>query len=128
MKTEYIEIPQDNWGIVIIYDYDHMDWYDLAAVMESFKLPIHKIEEALDVLSEPNTGMTISRFDIRMSAMFISNATSEKEWYNTAFHECKHVADAILDYYGVRYDSEEAAYLTGFMAEQIIDLFGEPCN
>ena len=78
MKTEYIEIPQDNWGIVIIYDYDNMDWYDLAAVMESFKLPIHKIKEALDVLSEPNTGMTISRFDIRMSAMFISNATSEK--------------------------------------------------
>lgn len=128
MKTEYIEIPQDNWGIVIIYDYDDTDWYDLAAVMESFKLQPHKIEEALDVLSEPNTGMTISRFDIRMSAMFISNATSEKQWYNTAFHECKHVADAILDYYGVRYDSEEAAYLTGFMAEQIIDLFGEPCN
>lgn len=128
MKTEYIEIPQDNWGIVIIYDYDDTDWYDLAAVMESFKLQPHKIEEALDVLSKPNTGMTISRFDIRMSVMFISNATSEKEWYNTAFHECKHVADAILDYYGVRYDSEEAAYLTGFMAEQIIDLFGEPCN
>ena len=128
MKTEYIEIPQDNWGIVIIYDYDDTDWYDLAAVMESFKLQPHKIEKALDVLSKRNTGMTISRFDIRMSVMFISNATSEKQWYNTAFHECKHVADAILDYYGVRYDSEEAAYLTGFIAEQIIDLFGEPCN
>jgi len=72
--------------------------------------------------------MTISRFDIRMSVMFISYATSEKQWYNTIFHECKHVADAILDYYDVRYDSEEAAYLTGFIAEQIIDLFGEPCN
>lgn len=128
MKTAYIEVPRDNWGIVIVYGYDNNDFYDLSAIMESFNLSNHKIEESLDVLSEPNTGMTISRFDIRMSVMFISNATSEKQWYNTAFHECKHVADAILDYYGVRYDSEEAAYLTGFIAEQIIDIFGEPCN
>lgn len=128
MKTKYIEIPRDNWGIVIVHSYDDTDFYDLAAVMESFNLPDYKIDEALDVLSEPNTGMTISRFDIRMSVMFISYATSEKQWYNTIFHECKHVADAILDYYDVKYDSEEAAYLTGFIAEKIIDLFGEPCN
>lgn len=127
MKTKYFEIPEDNWGVVVVYDYDVMDWYDLDAIMESFNLPRHKRKEAIRVLSELNTGMTISRFDIRMSIMFISDATSEKQWYNTAFHECKHVADAILEYYDVVYDSEEAAHLTGFMSEQIIDLFGEPC-
>ena len=128
MKTAYMEIPEDNWGVVIVYDYGLLDWYDMEAIMKSFNMSDRKIKEAIRVLSEPNTGMTISRFDIRMSVMFISDATSEKQWYNTVFHECKHVADAIMDYYDVIYDSEEAAYLTGYIAEQIIDIFGEPCN
>ena len=128
MKTEYFEIPEDNWGVVLVYDYDIMDWYDLEAIMESFKLPKHKIKEALKVLSNLNTGMTISRYDIRMSVVFISDATSEEEWWNTAAHESKHVADAIIDYYNVVHDSEDAAYLTGFMMEQLINLFGEPCR
>ena len=123
-----MEIPEDNWGVVIVYDYGLLDWYDMEAIMKSFNMSDRKIKEAIRVLSEPNTGMTISRFDIRMSVMFISDATSEKQWYNTVFHECKHVADAIMDYYDVIYDSEEAAYLTGYIAEQIIDIFGEPCN
>lgn len=127
MKTGYFEIPEDNWGVVLVYDYDLLDWYDLANIMESFGLQEHKIKEALKVLSRYNTGMTLSRYDIQMSVIFISDATSEKEWYNTAFHECKHVADAILDYYDVEHDSEDAAYLTGYMAGQIIDTFGEPC-
>lgn len=128
MKTAYMEIPEDNWGVVIVYDYGLLDWYDMEAIMKSFNVPDRKIKEAIRVLSEPNTGMTISRFDIRMSIMFISDATSEKQWYNTVFHECKHVADAIMDYYDVIYDSEEAAYLTGYIAEQIVDIFGEPCK
>ena len=128
MKTAYMEIPEDNWGVVIVYDYGLLDSYDMEAIMKSFNVPDRKIKEAIRVLSEPNTGMTISRFDIRMSIMFISDATSETQWYNTVFHECKHVADAIMDYYDVIYDSEEAAYLTGYIAEQIIDIFGEPCN
>ena len=128
MKTAYIEVPRDNWGVVIIYDYDLPDWYDLSEIMGAFGLPERKTRDALNVLAEYNTGMTISRDDIRMSVVFVGAATSESQWWDTLAHEMKHVADAILSYYDVVYDSEDAAYLTGYLMQKAVNHFGEPCR
>ncbi len=128
MKTEYIEVPRDNWGIVIVYDYDLPDYYDMSEIMKSFGLTENKSREALNVLAKYNTGMTISRDDICMSVVFIGAATSEEQWWDTLAHEMKHVADAILSYYDVMYDGEDAAYLTGYLMQKAVNRFGKPCK
>lgn len=128
MKTAYIEVPRDNWGIVIVYDYDLPDWYDMSEIMATFGLTEKRTREALNVLAEYNTGMTISRDDIRMSIVFIGAATSEDQWWDTMAHEMKHVADAILSYYDVEYDGEDAAYLTGYLMQKTVNRFGKPCR
>lgn len=128
MKTVYIDIPPKKWGIVVLYDFDLMDYDELAATMESFGMRERNINHALRILSNFNTGMAVSKETLRMSAIFISNATSASEWWNTALHELKHVADAIIDYYGVDWDGEDAAYLTGYLTKELVELVGYPCN
>lgn len=126
MKTAYIDVD-GYWGVVVNYDYDLMDFDDLWAIMRSFGLNDRSSKRALQVLSSYNTGMAVSQDDLRMSAVFISKATTLSEWWSTAIHEIKHVADAIISHYGVDWDGEDAAYLTGYMVKQLVEKVGEPC-
>lgn len=127
VKAEYIDVDK-RWGVVVNYDYNLSDYDDLWAIMRSFGLSDKNAKRALQILSGYNTGMAISNEDLRMSAIFISKTTSASEWWSTAIHELKHVADAIIDYYGVDWDGEDAAYLTGYLVKQLVEKIGEPCK
>ena len=126
MKTAYLDVDK-RWGIVVCYDYDERDYADLRAIMRSFGMSRLDANRALDILSSYNTGMAVSNEDLRMSAIFISKATSSGEFWSTAIHELKHSADAIISYYGVDWDGEDAAYLTGYLTKEMVEEIGEPC-
>ena len=126
MESCYIDINK-KWGLVVNYNYDQRDYRDMWAQMRSLGLNDKSAKRALDILSNYNTGMAVSNEDLRMSVIFISRATDSGEWWSTAIHEVKHVADAIIDYYGKEYDGEDAAYLTGFIVKRLVEEIGEPC-
>ena len=128
MIQEYIDVPHKKWGIVVIYDFDvSKEYVELMAIMRSFGLEQIKAKKALSILSNYNTGMALSIPDLKMSAIFISNATNNSQWWDSAIHEIKHVADSIIDFYDVKWDSEDAAYLTGYLTKELVEIVGEPC-
>ena len=128
MVTHYIDVPHQKWGIVIICDFDtKTDYTDISAILKSFGMRRNRIGYAISVLSTPNSGLTVSNDDLRMSAVFIGNTTSYGQFWNTIAHELKHVSDAIIDYYGEAWDGEPAAYLTGYLFQEIVEEIAEPC-
>lgn len=129
MVTKYLDVPNQKWGVVVVFDYDvDYEYRDLRAIMMSFGLlDEYRIEKSMNILSEPNTGMTISNIELCMSVVFISKATDTSEWWDTSLHELYHVSNAIIDYYGVPYESEDAAYLMGYLTKEFIEQVGEPC-
>lgn len=126
MKTAYLDVDK-RWGIVVCYDYDERDFVDLRAIMRSFGMSRLDANRALDILSSYNTGMSVSNEDLRMSAIFISKATSSSEWWSTCLHEIRHAAQAIIEYYGADW-GEDDAYLTGFLTKQVVEKIAEPCR
>jgi hypothetical protein len=127
MESAYLDVDS-KWGILVFYDYDTMDFDDIWAICRSLGMTSKSIDKALRILSMYNTGMTVSDENLRMSAIFISKATRPSEWWSTAIHELKHVADAIIKYYDVDWDGEDAAYLTGYLTKQLVENVGEPCR
>ena len=125
MENKYIDVGK-KWGVVVNYDYDLMDYDEMWAIMRSFGLTSKNANKALKILSNYNTGMTITNDYLKMSTIFISKASTPSEWWNTAIHELKHVADAIISYYDVEWDSEDAAYLTGYMTKKLVESVCEP--
>ena len=126
MESAYLDVDS-KWGILVFYDYDTMDFDDIWAICRSLGMTSKSIDKALRILSMYNTGMTVSDENLRMSAIFISKATRPSEWWSTAVHELKHTADAIIRYYGVNWDGEDAAYLTGYLTKQLVEKVSEPC-
>ena len=70
-------------------------------------------------LGKYNTGFTHTDFTKRRSIVAISPTTSKEQFLNTVVHEIKHLQSHICRYYNVDEDSEEAAYLIGYIAQKM---------
>lgn len=118
MKKHYIDID-GYWGVIFLHDYDLMDMDEIAAILDSFGLSERKIRKAMPVLYGVNSGMTVSRADLTMSVIIVSNATSMEQFFDTIAHEIDHVQDAVDMFYGVRQGSEDSAWLQGYIMRGI---------
>ena len=70
-------------------------------------------------LGELDTGFTHTDFVKKRSIVEISYSSSREQFFNTAIHELKHLQSHICRYYNIEEDSEDAAYLSGYLAQQI---------
>jgi hypothetical protein len=128
MKTKYLEVGDNKWGILLTYDFDYLDYDDISEVLYALGMNPKNVRKSLNVLSAPNTGMTISNSKLRMTSIYIGRQTSTSEFWNTVNHELYHATTAIIDYYGEPYDQEPAAYLHGELMRMVVESIGEPCN
>lgn len=127
MKVKYIDVDKDKWGILLIYGFDFTDADEMAAVMEALGMKIVDVKKALRVLSTYDSGMTVSRDDLRMSAVFIGKPSCNAQFWNSVSHELTHVTTAVIDYYGEPYYGEPAAYLRGYLLQRVVEEVAEPC-
>ena len=129
MKQAYLKFPRNEWGVVVVFDFDVEEEYDVMfEQIKSFGMNQRDIEKALAILSNYNTGMCVSNKTLKMSAIYISKATSPEQFWDTVAHELAHCCAAIIDAYDVPYYSEDAAYLSGFLMRQLVSKVGEPCR
>lgn len=127
MITKYLEVGDNDWGVLVNYDFDMLDYDDIAAVLYSFGMNERNIRKSMRILSAPNTGMAISNDGLRMTSIYIGRATSPSEFWSTLNHELYHATTAIIDYYGEPYDQEPAAHLHGELMRLAVEKIGEPC-
>lgn len=127
MKTRYIDVD-GAWGVVLCYDLKRLDEYEMRQAMMAFGLRGARLDKPVDILLfHENTGMCISRDDVRMSLIYIGNATSDEQWWDTVSHELFHAQQAILDYYDVPNHTEDAAWTMGYLMRKTVEIVGEPC-
>lgn len=114
MTKFYINVA-GKWGVVAAYDIEPQDLDEVRAWVESLGCDPRETEDACRAATGINTGVTISNPDLRMSLVLIGGASSPEQWWDTVVHELKHVQSHISACYNVDGDSEEAAYLIGYL-------------
>lgn len=129
MKTEYIDV-RGKWGIVVCYDLLRKDVRYMRALMESVGMENDDIDEALRILLyHENMGMCVTNPELKMSLVFVGEATGEDQWWDTMAHEVlDHAKVAILDYYGIPLRGEDSAWLTGYLMRRTVQLIAPPCG
>ena len=119
MITQYIKVGE-YWNVLVYYNTDFRDLPEIEESLISLECPDEDIEEALYVLyKKQNTGFTYSNSEYKMSIVCISQATSARQFVNTAVHEAKHVQSHICSYYDISEKSEEAAYIIGHIVSEM---------
>lgn len=74
-------------------------------------------------LGKKNTGFTHTDFNKKRSIVGISVSTSKEQFINTIVHEAKHIQSHICKYYNIKDNSEDAAYLIGYIIEKMYNVF-----
>lgn len=83
-----------------------------------------KIIVAYDVeLGQKDGGFTYTDFKRKQSIVGIGKSTSNSQLLNTITHEAKHVQSHICKYYNIKEDGEDAAYLIGYIVQQMYRIF-----
>ena len=83
-----------------------------------------KIIVVYDVeLGQKDGGFTYTNFEKKQSIVGIGKSTSSAQFLNTVTHEAKHLQSHICRYYNIEEDSEEAAYLIGYIVQQMFAAF-----
>ena len=77
------------------------------------------------LFTKPNQGFTYTDSNKRTSVVVIGNTYSYKQFLNTVVHEAKHVQTAICKYYDVPEESEDAAYLIGYIVMRMSECFNK---
>lgn len=85
--------------------------------------PIKEINKSMNVLFKYNTGMAYTNSNNKTSIILISKSTSNDQFINTIIHEAKHIQTHICNYYNINEDSETAAYLIGYIVQQMYKIF-----
>ena len=128
MQTEYVDV-RGKWGIVLCYDLDLDDDVDIMNYMMSLGSDEEGAYKAVDVLfGQENAGLCVTNMALRMSLIFIGDADSAEQWWDTLSHELYHVQQAIIEYYGVRPDTEDAAWTMGYLMRKSVELVAPPCR
>ena len=104
------------WSIVLFVNVDYDNFDIIESSLTNILAPISVIDEMYNKISyKYDSGVTFSNPDYRTSIVCINKATSREELINTISHEADHVQDTICKYYDVPLDSEQAAYLIGYL-------------
>lgn len=120
MTKHYIDI-EGAWAFILAYNIGLSDLDEIASWLEALGSDEESISKACRVALGTNSGFTFSNESLRMSVMVISNASSVEQWLDTLVHEIDHLQGAICRYYDVELDTEEAAYLQGYIMKRCVN-------
>lgn len=119
MLRQYIQVGHQDWGILVYYNVQSKDFYEIEETLIQTDCPEDDMDRALTVLTKRNTGFTFSNTEYKMSVVCVSKTTTASQFVNTVVHEAKHVQSHICSYYNIEEDSEDAAYLIGHIVRQM---------
>lgn len=119
MIAQYIQVGVKKWNILIYYNVNKYNFTEIKNSLKELNCPDRYIKKAFNTLQYKNTGFTFTNTSSKMSIVCISEATSSDQFISTSIHEIDHVQAHICQYYGVDMQSEEAAYLIGYIARRM---------
>lgn len=117
MKRIVIDV-NGYWKVILFVEIDY-DRYDIIeSELTNLLAPTQVIDEIYDNIAyQYNSGFTYSNTDYRVSVSGINKQISKAELMDTVVHEIDHIQSDICDYYGIDLNSEDAAYLIGYLAK-----------
>lgn len=111
---------EDYWSIVLFVDVDYDRFDIIESALTNMLAPISVIDDIYDKIAyKLNSGVTFTNAKFRTSVVCINKSSTKEELINTISHEADHVQDAICKYYNVPLDSEDAAYLIGYLVSKM---------
>lgn len=125
MIAQYIQLGKKGWNVLVYYGVSEEDFVEVGESLRQLGCSKKDTKKSLDILRKQNTGLTFTNSEYKMSIICIGLASDISQFVNTAIHEAKHVQSHVCSYYNIDEDSEEAAYLIGYIVQRMYKMFAK---
>lgn len=125
MIAQYIQLGRRGWNVLVYYGVHEEDFLEVEDALRQLGCSKKDVNTSLKVLKRENTGFTFSNSDYKMSIVCIGPSSDISQFVNTAIHEAKHVQSHICSYYDIPENSEDAAYLIGYLVQRMYKMFSK---
>lgn len=117
------KVSEYNWDVHIYYVLDFQQRNEIIKKISQLsknQSTIDSVKINLDK-ADLDTGLTYSGFDEHLTIMVIHKASSIAEFLNTLVHEKNHLEMHMCEALDINPYSEEAAHLSGNLAQQMFE-------
>lgn len=120
---QQFKIGELDWCITIYYSVNEDQKMEIFGELMKLECDKSTLDSIVKNLSNArvDTGFTYSSFKHRSSIMVIHKASSIGEFINTFEHEKNHLEMHICEALGINPYSEEAAHMSGDLAQTILE-------
>lgn len=125
MIAQYISLGNRDWNVLVYYGVHEEDFIEVEDALKQLGCSRSDVHKSLKVLTRKNTGFTFTNSEYKMSIICIGPSADVSQFVNTAIHEAKHVQSHICSYYDIPEDSEDAAYLIGYLVQRMYKMFSK---
>lgn len=118
-------IPKYDWRITLFYNAKPHNVHEIMRCLWKRGIAPENFWEAQATLKSgrPNEGLTYNNPRTRSSVVVIGHVSDIWEWIDTVEHEGRHLVQGICNAYGISPDSEDAAYMEGYIFKYILKDF-----
>ena len=109
---------KDYWTIIIFININYDKFYIIENELLNINASYYTIDEIYDTISfKFNMAFAYTNPKLRTSIIGINKATDISELLDSIIHEIDHIQADICKYYTVPLNSEDAAYLIGYIVK-----------
>lgn len=118
-----VKLKKYDWSIIIYYTVNDVERKEIIDMLEGLNCKFGTLESIKSNLnkSEIDTGFAYSSYDKQCSIIVIHKSSSVGEFINTFEHEKNHLEMHICEALDINPYSEEAAHLSGDLAQIILE-------
>lgn len=107
---------KDYWTIIIFLNIDYNKYNIIEDELLDLNASYNVIDEIYDTISfDYNKAFAYTNRKLRTSIIGINKTTDIGEMLDSIVHEIDHIQAEICEYYDVTLNSEDAAYLIGYI-------------
>lgn len=117
-KTVY---PKYDWCVEVFVVVNNVDVDIIQNTLEGMDCPLHTMHRSFKLLTTGiDSGFTYTNKALQKSLLVVNTSSSAEEYINTFAHEKNHVEMHICEAYEIDPHSEEAAHLSGELAQLLL--------
>ena len=110
------------WKVIVYYNIDYNFFNYVENDLLYYGTPVESIKRIYHNMRTTAKAFTYSNNKYRVSIVGFNSHTNKYDYINSIVHEAEHVKQAMLAYYNIEDEGENAAYTIAYIATKMLQL------
>lgn len=110
------------WEVIVYYNIDYNFFDYIAKDLKSYSTPVENIRRIYHNMRTNAKAFTYSSSYYKVSIVGFNIHSDKYDYINSIIHEAEHVKQAMLNYYNIKDEGENAAYTVAYIAMKMLQI------